>query len=96
MKDVYKVIKSPVVTEKSTGLGLVGNKFAFWVDLKAGKGDIKEAVQKVFGVTVIGVQTMRVPGKNKRLGKTSGRTPVRKKAYVTLKEGDKIEALSGV
>lgn len=96
MKDVYKVIKAPIITEKSTGLGLVGNKFAFWVDLRAGKGDIKEAVQKIFGVTVIGVQTSRVPGKLKRMGKTAGKTSVRKKAYITLKEGDKIEALTGV
>jgi large subunit ribosomal protein L23 len=96
MKDIYKVIKAPVITEKSTGLGLVGNKFAFWVDLKAGKGDIKEAVQKIFGVTVIGVQTQRVPGKIKRMGKSAGKTSVRKKAYITLKEGDKIEALTGV
>lgn len=95
MKDIYSVIKKPVITEKST-LKAAEGKVAFWVDPAANKIDIKEAVQKIFNVTVLGVNTQRVPGKVKRMGKFSGRRPVRKKAYVSLKEGDKIGIFEGV
>ncbi len=95
MKDVYQTIKSPVITEKSTLRNAEG-KVVFWVDLLANKKDIKEAVQKIFNVTVLGVNTQRVPGKIKRMGKYAGRKPTRKKAYITLKEGDKIEIFEGV
>ncbi len=96
MKDHYIVIKSPVITEKMTMMAEAGNKVAFWVDPKAGKGEIKQAIEKLFSVKVLGVNTQRVPGKNKRMGRTVGRTPMRKKAYVTLKEGDKIPVFEGV
>jgi large subunit ribosomal protein L23 len=73
-----------------------GNKVVFWVDLHANKKDIKEAVEKVFSVKVLDVNTQRVPGKVKRMGKFAGRTPTRKKAYISLREGDKIEIFEGV
>lgn len=95
MKNYYQIIKNPVVTEKSTAQGAEG-KYVFWVDTKANKKDVKEAVEKVFNVTVLGVNTQKVPGKIKRMGKFSGRRPVRKKAYVTLKQGDTIEIFEGV
>lgn len=96
MKNIYSVIKSPVVTEKSTLLTAAANKVVFLVDLKANKKDIKEAVEKAFNVKVLDVNTQRVPGKIKRLGKYAGRSSTRKKAYVTLKEGQKIELFEGV
>lgn len=95
MKNYYQIIKSPVVTEKSTAQGAEG-KYVFWVDTKANKKDVKEAVEKVFNVTVLGVNTQKVPGKLKRMGRFSGRRPVRKKAYITLKQGDTIEIFEGV
>jgi len=96
MKNHYAVIKSPVITEKSMMKTMEGNKVVFWVDLKANKKDIKEAVEKVFSVKVLDVNTQRVPGKVKRMGKYAGRTPTRKKAYISLREGDKIEIFEGV
>ncbi len=96
MKDFYSIIKSPVITEKSTQKTATENKVTFWVDLNANKKDIKEAVEKAFNVKVTAVNTGRVPGKIKRMGRFAGKTPTRKKAYVMLKEGDKIELFEGV
>ncbi len=96
MKNHYSVIKSPVITEKSMMKTMEGNKVVFWVDLSANKKDIKEAVEKVFNVKVLDVNTQRVPGKVKRMGRFAGRTPTRKKAYISLREGDKIEIFEGV
>lgn len=95
MKNIYSVIKAPVITEKSTLKASEGQAI-FWVDLNANKKDVKEAVEKIFNVKVLGVNTQRVPGKVKRLGKFVGQRSTRKKAYVTLKEGDKIEIFEGV
>lgn len=95
MKNPYSVIKAPVITEKSTAETALNNKVVFWVDTDANKKDIKEAVEKAFSVKVLDVNTQRVPGKLKRLGKFAGKKPVRKKAYVTLKEGDKIGIFEG-
>jgi large subunit ribosomal protein L23 len=96
MKNVYSVIKSPVITEKSMAKTAEGNKVVFWVEPNANKREIKTAVEKVFNVKVLDVNTQRVPGKVKRLGKFSGKRPTRKKAYITLKEGDRIEMFEGV
>jgi len=95
MKDIYSTIKMPVITEKST-LRSAEGKVVFWVDTDANKHDIKTAVEKIFNVTVLDVNTQRTPGKIKRMGKFSGRRPTRKKAYISLKEGDKIEIFEGV
>jgi large subunit ribosomal protein L23 len=96
MKNAYSVIKSPVITEKSMAKTVEGNKVVFWVEPSANKKDIKEAVELAFNVKVLAVNTQRVPGKIKRLGKFSGKRPTRKKAYITLKEGDRIEMFEGV
>lgn len=97
MKDIYSIIKAPVITEKTTMLSGAGKKarVAFWVEPSANKSDIKEAVEKIFSVKVIGVNTHKVPGKVRRMGKTAGKTSTRKKAYVTLREGDKIGLFEG-
>jgi len=95
MKDIYSIIKYPVITEKST-LRTAEGQVVFWVDVDANKHDIKNAVEKIFNVTVLGVNTQRTPGKMKRMGRYAGRRPTRKKAYVSLKEGDRIEIFEGV
>lgn len=95
MKNHYEVIKAPVITEKSTAASAQG-KVVFWVDLTATKQEIKEAVETVFNVKVLGINTERVAGKMKRMGKYQGQRPTRKKAYLTLREGDKIEIFEGV
>ncbi len=95
MKDIYQILKTPVITEKSTMQRAESNKVAFWVDLQANKSDIKEAVEKVFNVKVIDVNTMKVPGKVKRTGKNISKKSTRKKAYITLKQGEKIPLFEG-
>jgi len=95
VKNSYSIIKSPVITEKSTAKTAEG-KVVFWVDVDANKNDIKSAVEKIFNVKVLDVNTNRVPGKMKRMGKHAGQKPTRKKAYISLREGDKIEIFEGV
>ena len=89
--DPYKIIRKPVVSEKSTLLTERDNKYVFEVALEANKIQIKKAVEEVFKVGVTKVRTMRVRGKMKRVRVQLGRTPERKKAIVTLKQGDRIE-----
>ena len=96
MKSPYDIILRPVLTEKSYD-GMNEKKYAFEVALDAGKTEIKMAVETIFGVKVKSVNTMRVEGKLKRQGKTEGRRPERKKAYVTLTEASKgIEFFEGM
>ncbi len=88
------VLKRPLVTEKVSELNEKG-KYGFIVDKKANKIEIKKAVEKMYGVTVEKVATMRYPGKEKsRYTKSriiTGRTPSFKKAIVTLAAGDVID-----
>ncbi len=96
MKSPYDIILRPVLTEKSYD-GMNDKKYAFEVAVDAGKTEIKMAVETIFGVKVKSVNTMRVEGKLKRQGKTQGRRPERKKAYVTLTEASKgIEFFEGM
>ena len=85
------VIRKPCVTEKSIMSSEEANKVVFDVDTRANKVQIKEAVQDLFGVTVMKVNTMRMPGKRVRMGRHMGVRPPWKKAVVTLREGDHIE-----
>ena len=89
MKSAYDIIIRPVLTEKSYD-GMADKKYAFEVAIGANKTEI-------FGVKVATVNTMRQEGKLKRQGRTEGRRPERKKAYVTLAEGSKtIEFFEGM
>ena len=94
------IIKKPVITEKMTAISEKLNKFAFIVDKNANKIQIKEAVEKLYGVKVAAVNTMNYEGKTKsrytKSGVVSGRTPAFKKAIVTLKEGDTIDFFSNI
>ena len=94
--DMYKIVKKPLVTEKGTVMLSEGNRVTFKVHLDANKIEIREAVQKIFSVTVLQVNTQVVRGKRKRFGKEMGQTKSWKKAMVQLKEGDKIEIFEGV
>ena len=94
--DVYKIVKKPLVTEKGTVMLSEDNRVTFKVHLDANKIEIREAVQKIFSVTVLQVNTQVVRGKRKRFGKAMGQTKSWKKAMVQLKEGDKIEIFEGV
>ena len=96
MEDAYKVIRRPMITEKSTLQKEMHNQLAFEVDRRANKIEIKKAVERVFKVRVKDVRTMNYQGKQKRLGRTVGRRPHWKKAIVTLQPGEKIEFFEGV
>lgn len=89
------IIIRPLITEKSSGLMAEG-KYTFAVDLRANKVQIKSAVEDIFKVKVKSVNTMKVPGKMRRVGRSVGRTPEWKKAVVTLREGQKIEFFEGM
>ncbi len=92
---LYEVLRRPVITEKNTTLQTAG-KYAFEVDGRANKPQIKQAVEKAFKVKVIGVNVVTVPSKARRVGRTIIQTRSWKKALVTLKAGDKIEFFEGV
>lgn len=88
------VLKRPIVTEKMTDLNKQG-KYAFEVELKANKLEISKAIEKMYGVNVATVRTMRVYGKNRSKNingrVVSGKTPTIKKAIVTVSEGEVID-----
>ena len=94
--DMYQVVIKPLVTEKGTMMLSEGNWVTFRVHPDANKIEIREAVQKIFSVSVLQVNTQIVRGKRKRFGKTMGQSKAWKKAMVRLKEGDKIETFEGV
>ena len=94
--DLYQVINKPLVTEKGTTMLSDGNWVTFKVHMDSNKIQIREAVQKIFSVSVLKVNTQIVRGRRKRFGKTMGHTKAWKKAMVQLKEGDKIEIFEGV
>ena len=95
-----EILKKPILTEKATGLTEQLNRYAFQVDPKANKLQIKDAIQKMYGVTIEAVNTLVVSGKVKsrgtKAGVVSGRTPKYKKAIVTLKEGEVIDFYSNI
>lgn len=87
----YNVIVRPILTERSTALKEKQNRYAFEVRRGATKPDIRHAVEEMFKVKVLGVRTMNVRGKFRRLGRSFGKRPDWKKAIVTLNEGQKID-----
>lgn len=95
MRNPRDVLKKPVVSERSMAM-LEDNKYTFYVDPKANKIEIKNAVEELFNVSVLNVNTLNVKGKEKRMGRYVGRTADRKKAIVKLKAGDKIEIFEGM
>ena len=90
MSTVYDVIKRPVITEKGLTLKEKKRTLCFEVSDNASKRQIQEAVERIFKVKVDHVHTMTVSGKMRRRGKYTGYRPDWKKAYVTLREGEKM------
>ncbi|MFD1067360.1 50S ribosomal protein L23 [Oceanobacillus locisalsi] len=88
MKDLRDVIKRPVITENTADL-MAEKKYTFEVVEKANKSEIKDAVETIFGVKVVSVNTMNLKGKFKRMGRYGGYRPDRKKAIVQLSEDSK-------
>ena len=97
MKNVYDIIKRPVITEQSME-SVADKKYVFMVDVNSNKTEIKAAVEEVFGVKVAKVNTIRMQGKMKRTGSyPEGRRPAYKKAMVKLTADSKtIEFFEGM
>jgi large subunit ribosomal protein L23 len=90
MKSAYQIIRRPVITEKGLGVKETEATLVFEVSAKASKTEIKNAVQSIFKVKVEAVRTANFAGKERRRGKFTGYRPDWKKAYVRLKEGQKM------
>ena len=95
MREAQKIVRRPLVTEKSTRQKEEGRQYVFEVDPNANKIEIQRAVEQLFKVTVVQVRTANVLGKMKRLGRRYGKRPDWKRAIVTLKEGDRIDFFEG-
>jgi len=91
----HDIIIKPVITEKSSAL-IELNKYTFEVHRSANKIQIRKAVEQIFKVKVLSVNTMNVPSKPKRMGAFLGKTRSWKKAIVALPEGQRIEFFEGV
>jgi large subunit ribosomal protein L23 len=88
MKDPRDIIKRPVITERTADY-MSELKYAFEVDIRANKTEVKQAIEAIFKVKVAKVNTMRVPAKPKRYGRYNGYTSEWKKAIVTLTQDSK-------
>lgn len=95
MKEPQKIIRRPLITEKSTRQKDDARQYAFEVRRDANKIEIQSAVERLFKVKVLQVRTVNVLGKLKRLGRRYGKRPDWKKAIVTLREEDRIDFFEG-
>jgi large subunit ribosomal protein L23 len=96
MKNPRDIIKRPIITERTSDM-MVDNKYAFEVDVRSNKTEIKHAIEAIFGVDVVSVNTINVRKKPKRFGRHSGFTARRKKAIVKLTADSKpLEFFEGV
>ncbi|MGA2315824.1 MAG: 50S ribosomal protein L23 [Thermodesulfobacteriota bacterium] len=95
MKEAQKIIRRPLITEKSTRQKEENRQYVFEVHRDANKIEIQSAVERLFKVKVLQVRTSNVLGKIKRLGRRYGKRPDWKKAIITLKEGDRIDFFEG-
>ena len=92
----YGIIMRPLITEKAQTMAAHQNKYAFEVDKRANKMQIKDAVEVAFSVKVKEVNTAVIKGKRRRYGRSLTKQPDWKKAVVTLAPGEKIELFEGV
>lgn len=96
MRDPYQIIERPLLTEKAMDLSAAG-KYTFRVNKDANKIEIADAVQRIFNVHVMKVNTISVKGKKKRVGRfPEGKTKDWKKAIVTLADGQSITLFEGL
>ncbi|MES2201574.1 MAG: 50S ribosomal protein L23 [candidate division FCPU426 bacterium] len=93
--ETYRIIRRPVITEKSNAAKVSQNKVTFEVDPKANKSEIKKAIESLFKVKVLKVNTVTLPGKSRRFGASVAQEARWKKAVATLKQGDTIEFFEG-
>jgi large subunit ribosomal protein L23 len=93
--DLYDIIRLPRITEKGTRLKEKNNVLTFEVKADANKVQVRKAIEGIFKVKVSDVTTVNIPGKRKRMGAREGRRSDWKKAYVTLKPGEKIDMFEG-
>ncbi|MBI5193152.1 MAG: 50S ribosomal protein L23 [Nitrospirae bacterium] len=93
--DIHDVLRFPLITERSTDLRENMNKVIFIVNRFANKHQVKRAVEETLNVKVAKVNIINVAGKLKKLGRFEGKKPDRKKAIVTLKQGEKIKIFEG-
>jgi large subunit ribosomal protein L23 len=91
----HDVILRPVLSEKAVNIIAVG-KYSFFVHPDASRTQVKDAVERVFNVQVVKINMQNVRPKEKRLGRFVGRTASRKKAIVTLADGQRIQQLEGL
>ncbi len=96
MIDPYQVLKRPLVTEKGTKQKEQSNQIAFEVDRRANKILVRNAVENIFKVKVLGVKVINVKGKERRIGRNVGKKPDWKKAIVRIAPGETIEFFEGV
>jgi large subunit ribosomal protein L23 len=89
------VVQGPIITEKNSLVGELGNQVVFRVHPRANKVEIRQAIETLFKVRVEKVRTSRQLGKVRRVGRHYGRRPDWKKAYVTLAEGSRIDFFEG-
>ena len=94
-KGVYSVLTAPLITEKATLVNESGNQVVFRVRPDASKFAIRQAIETLFKVKVEKIRTIQYLGKPKRVGKSLGKKPDWKKAYVTLAEGSRIDFFEG-
>jgi large subunit ribosomal protein L23 len=95
MSDRNRTVVRPVVTEKSSAQYAALREYTFVADPRATKRQIKAAIEDLFGVTVTDVRTLVQPSKRRTRGRSAGRRPKWKKAFVRLAEGDEIEIFEG-
>jgi len=95
MPALQDIVVKPLVTEKSSAAYQNRREYAFQVHPQATKRDIREALHKLFGVTVTSVRTLQVRRQEVTRGRTRGRSAAWKKAFVTLKDGDSIAVFEG-
>ncbi len=96
MKPYYQLIKGPIITEKTHSLKEASNKLTLRVDVKANKIEIRKAIEDLFKVKVLGVNTIQMQGKKKQVGRKEGVRSNWKKAIVTLAPGEKIPGYEGL
>jgi large subunit ribosomal protein L23 len=95
MKGPHDVIQAPLISEKGSLLAESTQQVLFKVRPDANKIEVKKAVEALFKVKVVKIRMARYLGKIRRVGRSMGRRPQWKKAYVTLREGDKIDFFGG-
>lgn len=94
MTKYYEIIKAPIITEQSTKLIESQNRYTFKVDKRANKIEIKNAIEEIFKVKIVSINTINVLPKFRKVGKHEGFRPAYKKAIVKLVEGQKIDAFT--